>query len=255
MGSSSAFTVGLLNAIHALEGRMSSKQQLLNESLHIEQEVLQETVGSQDQAMAAFGGFSLIHFRPSGEIVVNPVTLPPERIRELNSHLMLFFSGIKRTACEVANTFVNNLENRRRQLRLMADLVHEGLAVLSSRQDISVFGELLHEAWVAKRKLSDSVTNGDVDAIYDAALAAGASGGKLLGAGGGGFILFCVPPDRQARVREALSHLVHVPFKFESSGSQIIYFDRDCDYADEENARNNGHFAAFRELAAEPEFA
>ena len=150
MGSSSSFTVGLIHAIHALQGQMVGKKQLAIESIHLEQEILKEAVGSQDQVHAAYGGLNHILFHPNGEISVRPVTVPPHRIREFNSHLMLFYTGIKRTAATVAETFIHGMEDRHRQLRIMKDLVDEGLAILSDG-DIKDFGNLLHEAWLAKR--------------------------------------------------------------------------------------------------------
>jgi D-glycero-alpha-D-manno-heptose-7-phosphate kinase len=248
MGSSSSFTVGLLHALHALQGRIASKHQLALEGIHVEQELLKETVGSQDQALAAYGGFNHIAFLPNGEISVRPITISAERTRELNSHLMLFYSGIKRTASNIAESYVNGIESKKRQLRLAKDLVDEGIAILSTGQDITRFGELLHEAWEAKRSLSDQVSNSHVDEIYHQALSAGAIGGKLIGAGGGGFILLFVPPARQKAVKERLNKLIHVPFKFEFSGSQIIVFDRETDYAAEEKARACQQIHAFKEL-------
>ncbi len=248
MGSSSAFTVGLLHGLYALTGRMASKQQLALESVHLEQEVLKETVGSQDQVLAAYGGLNHVSFLDNGEISVRPVTIAAERMRELNSHLMLFYTGIKRTASTIAETYVNDIDQRRRQLRIMKDLVDESLAVLNSRHDLSPFGELLHEAWQAKRSLSPSVSNSEVDELYQSARAAGAMGGKLTGAGGGGFLLLFVPPDRQDDVRARLNGLINVPFKFEFSGSQILFADNEQEYAQEERARAGQSIHRFREL-------
>ena len=249
MGSSSAFTVGLLHALYALNGYMISKQQLARESVYVEQEILKETVGSQDQVLAAYGGLNHITFLQNGEISVRPITLTSERLRELNSHLMLFYTGIKRTASNIAESYVNGIEDRKRQLRIMKDLVEESITVLNSGKDITSFGELLHEAWQAKRSLSSSVSNSHVDEIYDQAIAAGAIGGKLTGAGGGGFMLLFVPPSKQQLLRESLNKLICVPFKFEFSGSQIIFFDQEEDYLAEEEALANQPIQAFRELA------
>jgi D-glycero-alpha-D-manno-heptose-7-phosphate kinase len=251
MGSSSAFTVGLLHALYALNGHMISKRQLAMDSVNVEQEILKETVGSQDQVLAAYGGLNHITFFPNGEISVRPVTITPERLNELNSHLMLFFTGINRTASNVAETYVNGIEDKKRQLRIMKDLVEESITVLNSGQDITSFGELLHEAWQAKRSLSSSVSNSHVDEIYDQAISAGATGGKLTGAGGGGFLLLFVPPSRQKLLRERLNKLIHVPFKFEFSGSQIIFFDQEEDYSVEEKALANQPIQAFREMTKE----
>ncbi len=248
MGSSSSFTVGLLNALHALHGRVLSKQQLAEQSICIEQERLQEAVGSQDQVMAAYGGFNHVVFHPSGEITVRPMTLPRERIRELNDHLMLFYTGIKRTSTQISSTYANNVEAKKRQLELMKDLVNESIEVLAKGGNILRFGELLRDAWVAKRSLSDSVSNAHVDEIYEQALSAGAIGGKLTGAGGGGFMLLFVPPSEQKKVRRKLKQLLHMPFQFEYGGSQIIFFDPENDYSAEEKARERLPIQAFREL-------
>jgi D-glycero-alpha-D-manno-heptose-7-phosphate kinase len=248
MGSSSAFTVGLLHAVYALKGHMASKKQLALESIHLEQERLKETVGSQDQVQAAFGGFNHVTFLPNGEVSVRPVTVSPQRLQELNSHLMLFYTGIKRTASNIAETYVNGIEERKRQLRIMKDLVDESIAVLNSDQDITAFGELLHEAWQAKCSLSPHVTNGQVNELYEQAIQAGAVGGKLTGAGGGGFLLLFVEPERQQQVRERLKGLICVPFKFEFSGSQIIFCDRQEEYLAEELIRASQPVQAFQEL-------
>jgi D-glycero-alpha-D-manno-heptose-7-phosphate kinase len=226
IGSSSAFTVGLLHALHALCGRLPTQYQLTQESLHVEQTLLNETVGSQDQAMAAYGGLRYVRFMQNGDILANPVPLAGERLRELREHLMLFFTGISRTASDVARSYVNNIEDHHRQLRLMQALVGEALAILTTGQDIRGFGRLLHEAWQAKRSLSAQVSNPAVDELYQAARSAGALGGKLTGAGGGGFLLLFVPPENHDDVRAALGNLVQVPFEFENYGSQIIFADK-----------------------------
>lgn len=249
MGSSSSFTVGLLHALYALKGLMPSKQQLATESIHIEQDILKETVGSQDQISAAYGGFNYITFLPDGTFSVWPITLSQERVQELNAHLMLFYTGIRRTASNIAESYVNDLEGRsRRQLRIMKDLIEEGISILNNGDDISGFGELLHEAWQAKRSLSLQVSNPQVDEIYDAAISAGAIGGKLTGAGGGGFLLLFVPPSHQRSVRERLKQLIDVPFRIEYSGSQIIFFDSEIDYSAVERDRNARFIKPSQEL-------
>jgi D-glycero-alpha-D-manno-heptose-7-phosphate kinase len=250
MGTSSSFTVGLLHALYALKGFMPSKHQLAEESIHIEQEVLKETVGSQDQVSAAYGGFNHISFLPNGTFSVRPITLTQERLKELNSHLMLFYTGIKRTSADIAESYVNDMEARRRQLRIMKDLIEESISILNNGDDLRGFGELLHEAWQAKRSLSAAVSNSLVDEIYASAVSAGAVGGKLTGAGGGGFMLLFAPPSRQKEIRERLNTLIHVPFKIEFSGSQIIFFDSEEDYSREEKERASCSIESFRELAA-----
>jgi D-glycero-alpha-D-manno-heptose-7-phosphate kinase len=237
MGSSSSFTVGLLHALYALQGQMPSKRQLAQESIRIEQELIQETVGSQDQVLAAFGGFNHVMFASNGEISVQPVTVSAERLKELNAHLMLFYSGIERTASDIAETYITDLNGKKSQLRIMKHLVEESLGLLNSGQDICGFGSLLHEAWLAKRGLSAQVSNTQIDQIYELAMANGALGGKLLGAGGGGFMLLFVPPAFQERVRERLKKLIYVPFRFEFSGSQVIYFDPREEYYSEDLVR------------------
>jgi D-glycero-alpha-D-manno-heptose-7-phosphate kinase len=249
MGSSSAFTVGLLHALYALTGKLTGKQELASQSIYIEQKLLMETVGCQDQIQAAYGGLNHIEFLRSGDFVVRPVTLPAERVRELESHLMLFYTGIKRTAAEVAGSFVPDIERREPQLRALRDTVQAGLSALNGRGDIRRIGTLLDEAWQAKRTLSAKVTNSDVDAIYADARAAGAIGGKVTGAGGGGFMLLFVPPGKQRIVRQRLNRLICVPLKFESQGSQIIFSDPEEDYAEEEAARRGQAIRRFRELS------
>ena len=250
MGSSSSFTVGLLHALHALKGYMPSKPELAQEAIHIEQERLRETVGSQDQVLATYGGFNQVIFSEKGEFSVRPITVRGERLEELNAHLMLFYTGIERTASDVAGSYVPHLERREREMRAIVEMVDEGISILNSKQEITRFGELLQEAWKAKSGLSSLVSNSHVDEIYGRARSAGAIGGKLLGAGGGGFMLLFVPPPHQPRVKEELSSLIHVPFKFESSGSQIIFHDSEEDYSAEDDLRGSQSVEAFQELAA-----
>jgi D-glycero-alpha-D-manno-heptose-7-phosphate kinase len=248
MGSSSAFTVGLLNALYALQGRMVNKEQLAKESIEIEQNWVRENVGSQDQVSTAYGGLNHITFLPNGEISVRPVTISMERMRELNSHLMLFYTGIARTSSEIAGTYLNAVDVNKRQLRVIKDLVDESVAVLNGNRSIEAFGALLHEGWLSKRGLSPDVTNTRIDGLYERALTAGALGGKLLGAGGGGFMLLFAPPDAHKKIREALSNLIWVPFEFEFAGSQIIFFDPEADYSAQEKDRAARRIEEFREL-------
>lgn len=248
MGSSSAFTVGFLHAMYALQGQWCSKQKLAAESIHIEQELLRETVGSQDQVLAAYGGLNHITFQTDGEFVVKPVPLSRARLDELNSNLMLFYTGIERTAAKVAESYAIGIDSRRAQLERMRELVEEGVRILTGPEDLAVFGALLHESWNLKRSLSDQVSNSEVDGLYREAVVAGALGGKLIGAGGGGFLLLFVPPERHGRVKERLHKLIHVPFKPEFSGSQIIFFDPEVDYSREDHGRGGKTVPPFREL-------
>lgn len=250
MGSSSAFTVGLLHAMHALKGQMPSKQQLAAESIHIEQELLHETVGSQDQILAAQGGFNQILFHRDGGYTVRPITVPRARIADLNAHLMLFYTGIKRTASLVAGSYVNDLASRERELSRIGELVEEGVALINSRDDIRRFGKLMHEAWQAKRGLARAISTPYIDNLYQAALDAGADGGKITGAGGGGFLLLFVPPERQSAVRETLSKIIRVPFKFEHSGSQIIFFDQEEDFSEIDADINSRTIDRFTDIHA-----
>jgi D-glycero-alpha-D-manno-heptose-7-phosphate kinase len=248
MGSSSAFTVGLLHALHVLLGQAAEARQLAEESIHLEQDVLCETVGCQDQLMAAYGGMNHIEFERNGQIHVRPLDIEPQRMQELCDHLMLFYTGIRRTASDVAASYVQVLHNRRGQLEYLAQLVAEGLAILTGAGRLDDFGKLLHAAWLAKSSLSKKVSNSAIDEIYSQALAAGAIGGKLLGAGGGGFLLLFVPPERQTRVKERLDGLVHVPFEFYPRGSEIIFHDAEREYHAEERWRDGRALRAFREL-------
>ena len=248
MGSSSAFTVGLVHALHALRGELRTKLQLAQDAIHIEQNLLRETVGSQDQMMAAFGGFKYVQFQTDGKICVEPVPLAPRRLRELQAHLMLFYTGIARTASDVAHSYAADLNAHARSLKLMHGHVEEGIDILMSGIDIRNFGELLHEAWQTKRALSARVSNARVDELYDRARGAGAIGGKLTGAGGGGFLLLFVPPRRRPAVLAALAEQIHVPFAFESAGSQVIFYEPGVDYQKEEKARRGRPAALFREL-------
>ena len=225
LGSSSSFTVGLLHGLAALQGRMITKQRLAEDAIHVEQNVIGENVGSQDQVSAAFGGLNHIEFHRDGGISVAPVVAPAQRVEELQSHLMLCFTGLSRIASEVAKTKIQNLGSRVSELTRMREQVREGMDILrNERTPIDEFGKLLHQAWLYKRSLASNVTTPEVDAIYDAAMSHGALGGKLLGAGGGGFVLLFVPPDRQPAVRQALSTLVHVPVRFEQSGSRVVLY-------------------------------
>jgi D-glycero-alpha-D-manno-heptose-7-phosphate kinase len=248
MGSSSSFTVGLMNALYALQGWMPSKEQLAKESIYIEQEMINETVGSQDQVMAAYGGFNHVQFHEHGEFTVNPIVLPIERINDLNDHLMLFYTGIKRTASNVAGSYLNKFEEKKRELQILTDLVDECLSLLKSDNNIKAFGELLHETWQLKRSLSPIISNPELDDLYKKAQKAGAIGGKLTGAGGGGFLLLFVEPEHQPEVMKQLNHLIHVPFNFDMTGSQIIFVDRHEDYLDLHKERLNREILPFREM-------
>lgn len=228
LGSSSSFTVGLLNALAAYDGRYISKEELARDALHVEQRIIGENVGSQDQVAAAFGGFNRIEFHRSGEFTVSPVVLNRKRLEHFQAHLMLCFTGLSRIASEVAKSTIDNLDKRAKELNTMRGMVEDALRILrDADRPIADFGHLMDQAWSLKRELSDRVSTPEIDRIYEDAREAGALGGKLLGAGGGGFMLLFVPPERQARVRETLSDLVHVPFGFENGGSRVVLYQPD----------------------------
>lgn len=225
LGSSSSFTVGLLHALAALKGNYISKEQLARDAIHMEQKVIGENVGSQDQIAAAYGGFNRIEFLRSGSFQVSPMVVKKQRMRDLNKHLMLCFTGFARYSSEVAQSTIANLKQRETELRRMRDMVDEAVQILHScSRPIEEFGDLMHESWVCKRALSDKVSTPEIDAMYEKARGAGAIGGKILGAGGGGFMLLFVRPEHQPQVREVLKDLVHVPFNFDESGSRIVMY-------------------------------
>jgi D-glycero-alpha-D-manno-heptose-7-phosphate kinase len=226
LGSSSSFTVGLVHALHALRGTMTKKSQLADTAIHIEQDLLGEYVGSQDQILAAYGGLNYVRFIPDGTFDIAPVIVPPARKRELSAHLMLCFTGFVRLASEVAKSQVENMAANHRRLKCIGRMVEDGLEIFAnSSLPIECFGTLLHEAWLAKRSLSNLVTTPEIDDIYEAARGAGAIGGKLLGAGGGGFMLLFAKPEHHGKIRERLSRLIHVPFDFEDSGSRVVLYE------------------------------
>lgn len=228
LGSSSSFTVGLLHALYALRGQMVSKVVLAREAIRIEQDVVRENVGSQDQVWAAYGGLNRIDFRTDESFDVQPLMLPSDRRRELQDHLFLVFTGFSRYASAIAADKIANLDRRTRHLELMGEMVDQAMTILSSSTaSLDEFGALLHENWKLKRELANSVSNSNIDDIYEAGRSAGAIGGKLLGAGGGGFMLFFVRTEHRARLKENLAKLVHVAFEFETNGSRIVIYEPD----------------------------
>lgn len=228
MGSSSAFTVGLLNSIMALNGRMLPKRELALRAIHIEQELIRENVGSQDQFFAAHGGLNRIDFLPNGEIILTPVIMKPERLASFEESLLLVFAGLTRNASEIADEQIRNTPKNLAPLAAMKSHVETAYRILTTPEtDLNEFGELLNETWRLKRGLSSAISNTTIDEIYDCAMRNGALGGKLLGAGGGGFMLFFVPPAKRAAVSRALGSYLQIPFKFEYEGSKIIVYEPD----------------------------
>lgn len=231
LATSSAFTVGLLLGLYALGDRMRDKHALAQDAIHVEQDVLREAVGVQDQVAAAYGGFNHMTFQRDGSIQVKPMLAAPERIAELQSHMVLFFTGFARTASEIAKEQVKETPKRTTELTTMLQMVDEAVDIVSNnRRQIREFGSLLHESWNLKKALSSKISNAQIDEIYEAGRDAGAIGGKLLGAGGGGFMLFFVPPERREAVILRLRNLLCVPFSFSNRGSHVVVYEPEASY-------------------------
>ncbi|WP_038178810.1 kinase [Vibrio rhizosphaerae] len=225
LGSSSSFTAGLYLAVKSLSGEMIDKYNLSKEVIHIEQNVIHDVVGSQDQIATVYGGLNRIDFMTNDDFSVSPVIIPEERKRELNDHLMLFFTGVTRFSSDITGNQIQNINKREQELKAMQDMVPEAINILSnSNTSILEFGKLLHESWSYKKQLSEKISNSTIDEIYQAARELGAEGGKVLGAGGGGFVLIFAKPEIQPKILERLSHLICVPFKFEDSGASVAYY-------------------------------
>jgi len=239
LGSSSSFTVGLLHTLYALRHTMPSKAQLAQAAIHVEQDILREAVGCQDQALAAYGGLCKIGFFQNGEIGHTPIVMKPDRLALFQNHLQLYFTGFSRIASEVAREQIDRTRQRKAELFTMLQMVQEGIAILTGDRDLADFGALLHEAWMVKRRLTSRITTPAIDDIYTAARTAGALGGKLLGAGGGGFMLFFAKPEEHERIRAALPGLLQVPFKFEGLGTQIVFYQEDHLMLDDLWAQNS----------------
>ncbi|MGA9668786.1 MAG: galactokinase [Terracidiphilus sp.] len=231
LGTSSAFTVGLLLALHAFKNQMRDKRSLASEAIHVEQDVVGEAVGAQDQVSAAYGGFNRIDFDRNGTIEVKRMLLPRERLEELEQNLALYFTGFSRTASEIAQEQLRLTPQKTRELQSMLEFVDEGEAIIAdSTRPLAEFGRLLHESWQIKRTLTQKISNPAIDEIYEAGRSAGAIGGKLLGAGGGGFMLFFVPPEHRERLRMRLKQLLCVPFKFSHTGSDVVVYEPEQRY-------------------------
>ena len=228
LGSSSSFTVGLIHALLALRGKYITKDDLAAQAIHMEQHIIKENVGSQDQITAAFGGFNRIDFKTNDTFQVSPIILTKDRLHEFQSHLMLCFTGFSRIASEIAKSKIENFKSRGNELNRMTEMVDEAIQILQdTKMPIEEVGRLLHQSWLCKRNLSDKVSTPEIDHLYEEAMRAGAIGGKILGAGGGGFLLLFVRPELQSNVRERLKHLIHVPFEFENSGSRVVLYQPD----------------------------
>lgn len=226
LGSSSSFTVGLLHALHAFQGRLVKREQLASEAVHVERELIRERVGIQDQYICAHGGLVHVQIEASGSIKVVPVPVRSERLAQLQSSLMLFYTGIQRHANDVLAAQLESTENGAitNELRQMSELVDQGLEILTGEHPLQTFGDLLHATWTIKQGLSPHITNGQINEWYGRARRAGAIGGKLLGAGGGGFLLLFAEPSKQEAVTAALADLRQVAVRFAHSGSELIFY-------------------------------
>ena len=223
LGTSSSFAVGMLNAFYALKGKYADKRKLADEAIYLERVLCNESGGVQDQIAASFGGMNRINFNADGYEVM-PVIISPERKEALNNKLMLFFTGFSRFSSDIQVKTQQALSDKTAQLLEMLKLVDEAEAVLTSKADLNEFGRLLDYTWKLKRGITTEISTDSIDGLYGKAMEAGALGGKLLGAGGGGFLLFYVEEDKQERVKKALSNLLYVPFKFENGGTRVIHY-------------------------------
>ena len=224
LGTSSSFAVGMLNAFYALKGKYADKKKLADEAIYLERELCKEAGGWQDQIAASFGGFNRINFFDEGYEVL-PVIISPERKRKLNQNLMMFFTGFTRFSSDVQKANTIGKGDKTKQLKEMLLLVDEAEKVLTDRQtDLNEFGRMLDHTWKLKRQTGNAVSTSDIDLLYEKGMKAGALGGKLLGAGGGGFLVFYVEPDKQDNVKNAMDNLLHIPFQFEDGGTQVIHY-------------------------------
>lgn len=230
LGTSSSFAVGFIKAMLALKGQSIEKEELARKAIELERDVLKENVGSQDQIAAAYGGFNHIQFQPDGSIIVNPVKISKERLAELESHMMLFYLGGNRTASDLAKKVIDNMDKRHDALKKMHAMVSDAMDLISDpNSDMDDFGSMLNETWQLKRSLSAGVSTDYVDRVYSIAQKNGALGGKLLGAGGTGFMLLFAPIEKHPAILMALEHCVKVDFKFEFDGCTIIHYDNSDD--------------------------
>jgi D-glycero-alpha-D-manno-heptose-7-phosphate kinase len=225
LGTSSSFAVGMLNAFYALKGKYADKKKLADEAIYLERELCGEAGGWQDQIAASFGGFNRINFSDEGYEVL-PVIISPERKKNLNENLLMFFTGFTRFSSEIQKANASSSpENKKNMLQRMYALVDEAEKVLTNQTgDLDDFGRLLDETWRLKRQTGASVSTNSIDGLYERGIRAGALGGKLLGAGGGGFLLFYVPQKKQEAVKKEMSGLLHIPFAFENGGSRVIHY-------------------------------
>ena len=225
LGTSSSFAVGLLNAFYALKGKYADKRKLADDAIYLERELCKESGGVQDQIAASFGGLNRIVFNADG-YEVEPIIISPERKEALNDNLMLFFTGFSRFSSDIQKGTESVIKDKSKELLEMLSLVDTAQGILTSKEkDLNEFGRLLDYTWMLKRGIESKISTNEIDVLYKQAMDAGAVGGKLLGAGGGGFLLFYVEKDKQDHVKKAMNKLLHVPFEFESGGTKVIYYD------------------------------
>ncbi|MCF4967327.1 GHMP family kinase ATP-binding protein [Nostoc sp. CMAA1605] len=223
LGSSSAFTVSLLHALHSFKGEFVKPLELAYEAIYVERHLVQDKVGCQDQVLAAVGGFNLVEFRAEDNIIVNRVPLSPQRLQEFEQHLFIVFTGIRRKAADVVAQQLQKVGDNKATLKEMRYMVDAGWDILTSNRPLSEFGDLLHRAWLAKRSLDGSISNTEIDQIYQMGIEAGAWGGKLLGAGAGGFMLFFAPPECHKNLHSCFNKHQILSAKTNAPGSQIIF--------------------------------
>lgn len=224
LGTSSSFAVGMIEAFYALKGKYADKRKLADDAIYLERTLCAESGGIQDQIAASFGGFNRIDFFRDG-YTVRPVIMSKERKDDLNNHLMLFFTGFSRFSSDIQKSTEKSMKDKTSELLEMYRLVDDAEKILTDKNvPLDEFGRLLDHTWKLKRGISSGISTGSIDEQYQKAVSAGALGGKLLGAGGGGFLLFYVPEEKQQAVKEALKGQMHVPFKFENDGTKIIYY-------------------------------
>ena len=223
LGTSSSFAVGMLSAFYALKGKYADKRKLADDAIYLERELCKEAGGVQDQIAASFGGFNRINFNADG-YTVSPIIISPERKKQLNKNLMLFFTGFSRFSADIQVSTMSAMKDKTQQLLEMLELVDEAEGILTSKADLNEFGRLLDHTWKLKRGITSQISNDSIDGLYNIAMQNGAIGGKLLGAGGGGFLLLYVEEDKQEHMKKALDNLLYVPFEFENAGTQVIHY-------------------------------
>lgn len=225
IASSSSFTVGFLNTLNALKGNIVTKRQLARDAIFVERQLLKENVGSQDQVAVSFGGLNRIEFGGEKDFFVYPIAIEREKIELFEKSLMLFYTGISRNSSDIASAQIKNTSKKNSELKALNGMVDSAVEILNGKKSgLYRLGELLDESWKIKRRLSKLVTNREIDSIYETAMRSGALGGKLLGAGGGGFILFYARPQDQEKIKKKLNKLLHVPFSFDKLGSHIVLY-------------------------------